>query len=31
VSLPAYKDYDGYPDRFKETCGVAYDEVAAAH
>jgi glyoxylase-like metal-dependent hydrolase (beta-lactamase superfamily II) len=30
VSLPAYKDYDGYPDRFKETCGVAYDEVAAA-
>jgi cyclase len=31
VSLPAYKDYDGYADRFKETCGVAYDEVAAAH
>ena len=29
VSLPAYKDLDGYADRFKETCGAAYDEVAA--
>ena len=29
VSLPAYKDYDGYPGRFKETCGTVYEEVAA--
>ena len=29
MSLPAYKDLDGYADRFKDTCGAAYDEVAA--
>ncbi len=28
VSLPAYKDYDGYADRFQETCAAAYDAVS---
>ena len=27
VDLPAYKNYDGYKDRFKATCAAAYDEV----
>ena len=27
VELPAYKDWRGYPDRFKEDAGVAYDEA----
>ncbi len=29
ASLPAYKDYDGYPDRFRETCGTVFDEISA--
>jgi glyoxylase-like metal-dependent hydrolase (beta-lactamase superfamily II) len=28
VNLPAYKDYEGYADRFQETCGAAYEEAA---
>ena len=27
VDLPAYKDYSGYSDRFKDNCAAAYDEV----
>ncbi|HJW13150.1 MAG TPA: MBL fold metallo-hydrolase [Thermoanaerobaculia bacterium] len=27
VDLPAYKDYQGYKDRFKANAGSAYDEV----
>ena len=27
VDLPAYKDYDGYADRFKDNCAAAYDEA----
>jgi cyclase len=27
VELPAYKDYQGYPARFKGNCGAAYDEL----
>ena len=27
VDLPAYKDYQGYPARFKGNCGAAYDEL----
>jgi cyclase len=27
VDLPAYKDWSGYPDRFKANCGSAYDEA----
>ncbi|HSE41478.1 MAG TPA: MBL fold metallo-hydrolase [Acidobacteriota bacterium] len=27
VDLPAYKDYNGYPDRFKQNAEVAYDEM----
>lgn len=27
AELPAYKDYKGYSDRFKENCAAAYDEV----
>jgi glyoxylase-like metal-dependent hydrolase (beta-lactamase superfamily II) len=27
VDLPAYKNYDGYKDRFQATCASAYDEV----
>jgi cyclase len=28
AELPAYKDYNGYPDRFKDNCGAAYDEAS---
>jgi glyoxylase-like metal-dependent hydrolase (beta-lactamase superfamily II) len=28
VDLPAYKDYRGYADRFKDNCAAAYDEVS---
>ena len=27
VDLPAYKDWNGYKDRFKANCGSAYDEA----
>lgn len=27
VELPAYKDYEGYPQRFKANCGVAWDDL----
>jgi len=27
VDLPAYRNYDGYADRFKGACAAAYDEV----
>jgi len=27
IDLPAYKGFDGYPDRFKSNCGAAYDEA----
>jgi glyoxylase-like metal-dependent hydrolase (beta-lactamase superfamily II) len=27
VDLPTYKDWSGYKDRFKPTCGSAYDEA----
>jgi cyclase len=27
VDLPAYKDYNGYPERFKDNCAAAYDEA----
>ena len=27
VDLPAYKDWNGYKDRFKTNCGTAYDEA----
>ena len=27
VDLPAYKDYSGYADRFKDNCGAAFDDV----
>ncbi|HTO87340.1 MAG TPA: MBL fold metallo-hydrolase [Thermoanaerobaculia bacterium] len=29
VDLPAYKDYGGYKDRFKENAAAAYDEAPA--
>jgi cyclase len=29
VELPAYKDFDGYKDRFKENCEAAWDEASA--
>ena len=29
VDLPAYKDFNGYKDRFKANAASAYDEVAA--
>jgi cyclase len=29
VDLPAYKDYDGYKDRFRENCAAAWDEELA--
>ena len=28
VDLPAYGDFEGYKDRFKQSCGAAYDEVS---
>ena len=27
AELPAYKDWSGYPNRFKENAGAAYDEI----
>ncbi|HLN81193.1 MAG TPA: hypothetical protein VK392_08375 [Thermoanaerobaculia bacterium] len=27
AELPAYKDWNGYPQRFKENAGAAFDEV----
>ena len=27
VDLPAYKDWDGYPDEFKDNAAAAYDEA----
>jgi glyoxylase-like metal-dependent hydrolase (beta-lactamase superfamily II) len=27
VELPAYREYRGYPERFKENAGAAYDEL----
>jgi cyclase len=29
VDLPAYKGFDGYPDRFRGNAGAAYDEATA--
>jgi hypothetical protein len=27
AELPAYKEYSGYSDRFKDNCAAAYDEA----
>lgn len=27
AELPAYKDWSGYPDRFKNNAGAAFDEI----
>ncbi len=29
VELPAYRNFDGYGDRFKDNCAAAYDEAVA--